>query len=222
MLIALVAALRARISASWLFVFLGVVAVVLVSCGGGNGGRSSSAKQASCTGSNIGSIERTGQHSFSSPPERVIDPSKTYTALMSTVKGDITIELAAAEAPNTVNNFVFLSCTGFYDGLVFHRVELTPTPFVIQGGDPRGDGTGGPGYRFDNEISPDLRHDVAGVVAMANSGPDTNGSQFYITLGPAPNLNGRYSIFGKVTDGMDAVRAIRLQDKINSVSITEN
>lgn len=140
---------------------------------------------------------------------------------METNKGKVTIELDAAKAPNTVNNFVFLSCAGFYDGLVFHRVELAPTPFVVQGGDPRGDGTGGPGYRFANETTPDLRHDVPGVVAMANSGADTNGSQFYITLSPAPNLNGRYSIFGKVTDGMDAVRAIRLQDTINTISVTE-
>ncbi len=193
---------------------------MLVSCGGGDDNKGSAA-DATCTGGQLGSIQRTGVHNYSAFPAMVIDPTKGYTAIMDTVKGKVTLELEAAKAPNTVNNFVFLSCAGFYDGLVFHRVELAPTPFVIQGGDPRGDGTGGPGYRFANEITPDLRHDVPGILAMANSGADTNGSQFYITLGPAPNLNGRYSIFGKVTDGMDAVRAIRLQDKINSISVTE-
>ncbi len=198
---------------------LGAAALVLVSCGGSDDG--GSAADATCTGGQLGAIQRTGVHKYSAPPERVIDTSKAYTVLMDTVKGKITLELEAEKAPNTVNNFVFLSCAGFYDGLIFHRVELAPTPFVIQGGDPRGDGTGGPGYVFGNETSPDLRHDVAGILAMANSGADTNGSQFFITLGPAPNLNGRYTIFGKVTEGMDAVRAIRLNDKINYVSVTE-
>lgn len=203
------------------YLIVGSVAFLAVACGGGGDDNNGSAATATCTGSNIGSIQRTGVHNYSSPPARVIDTSKKYTAVMDTVKGKVTINLAASEAPNTVNNFVFLSCAGFYDGLTFHRVELVPTPFVVQGGDPRGDGTGGPGYRFNNEVSQNLRHDAAGVVAMANSGADTNGSQFYITLGPAPNLNGKYSIFGNVTSGMDAVRDIRVGDKINSISVTE-
>src|SRR5262245_18145821 len=107
----------------------------------------------------MASIPRTIQRSFSAPPQRIIDPSKSYTAVLHTVKGDITIDLKASDAPNTVNNFVILSCDGFYDGLTFHRVEVLPQPFVIQGGDPRGDGTGGPGYIFPNEISTNLRHD---------------------------------------------------------------
>jgi cyclophilin family peptidyl-prolyl cis-trans isomerase len=121
-------------------------------------------------------------------------------------------------APNTVNNFVFLSCDGYYDGLKFHRYE---PGFVIQGGDPRGNGTGGPGYKFNNETSPNAKHDAAGVVAMANAGKDTNGSQFYITLNPAPALDGNYSVFGRVTSGMDAVRNLRVGSVINSVSVQE-
>jgi peptidyl-prolyl cis-trans isomerase B (cyclophilin B) len=199
------------------------VAMLIAACGGGDGASSRSAVP-TCgpEGSAIAAIERDMQRSFSAPPEMIIDPSKSYEALLRTAKGDIKIALAAAEAPITVNNFVFLSCHGFYDGLVFHRVEIIPAPFVIQGGDPRGNGTGGPGYRFENEINVKLRHDGPGVVAMANSGADTNGSQFYITLNPAPNLNGRYSIFGRVTDGMDAARRIRIGDEIYNISITES
>jgi peptidyl-prolyl cis-trans isomerase B (cyclophilin B) len=172
-------------------------------------------------GSAIAAIRREGNRRFTQPPPRVIDPAKTYTAVMETSRGVITIQLAAAGAPNTVNNFVYLSCEGYYDGLTFHRVEKNPAPFVIQGGDPRGDGAGGPGYRFANEISPNLRHDAAGVVAMANAGPNTNGSQFYVTLNPIPPLDGSYNVFGRVTAGMDAVNAIRIGDKIISVSIQE-
>ena len=169
-------------------------------------------------GSAIAAIERSDQRSFRSRPEQIIDRSSAYVATLRTDKGEITIDFAAAGAPVTVNNFVFLSCVGYFDGLTFHRYE---PGFVIQGGDPRGDGTGGPGYIFDNETSPDLIHDAAGVIAMANSGPDTNGSQFYITLNPAPGLDGRYSVFGRVSAGMDVVRAIRAGDRILNVSIEE-
>ena len=106
--------------------------------------------------------------------------------------------------------------------MTFHRVVKTPTPFVIQGGDPRGDGTGGPGYLIDDEFSPNLLHDAAGVISMANSGPNTNGSQFFITLAPAAHLDGVHSAFGHVTDGMDAVNSIVEGDKILAVSIAEN
>jgi peptidyl-prolyl cis-trans isomerase B (cyclophilin B) len=155
---------------------------------------------------------------FSAAPQRIIDPAKTYTAAVRTSKGDLTITLAAAEAPLTVNNFVFLSCTGYFDGLTFHRVVDN---FVVQGGDPRGDGTGGPGYRFADEFSPGLRHNAAGILSMANSGPATNGSQFFITLGPQPHLDDRHSVFGRVATGMETVRNIRQGDRIVGISIEE-
>jgi peptidyl-prolyl cis-trans isomerase B (cyclophilin B) len=176
----------------------------------------------SCTGPNIASIPRDGQRSFDAPPEMVVDPSKTYTAVMATSRGAITIDLDAADAPNTVNNFVFLSCHGYYDGLAFFRVDKDPQPFVIQGGDPRNDGTGGPGYIFEDEFSPNLRHDGPGVISMANSGPGTNGSQFFITLAAAESLDDVYSAFGHVTEGLDVVNAIIQDDKILAVSITES
>jgi cyclophilin family peptidyl-prolyl cis-trans isomerase len=142
-------------------------------------------------------------------PEDVLDPLKSYTATLKTEKGDIVVQLFAEQAPVTVNNFVFLARQGWYDGVTFHRVL---PGFVVQGGDPTGTGFGGPGYYIPNEIVPELIFDAEGLVAMANSGPDTNGSQFFITLGPAPNLNGKYTIFGKVTAGMDVVRALAPRD----------
>ncbi len=169
--------------------------------------------------SKVSEIQRDGERKFRSAPETVIDPKKSYTAKMSTEKGDITIELAPQDAPNTVNNFVFLACHGYYDGLTFHRVIANP-PFMIQGGDPLGNGTGGPGYSFRDEFSPRQRHDT-GVISMANAGPNTNGSQFFITLAPQPHLNDRHSVFGRVTDGMDVVRAIRQGDRILKVDIEE-
>jgi cyclophilin family peptidyl-prolyl cis-trans isomerase len=201
--------------------------ILLIACGGGNeDGDSQSGNQATAgcgpTGSRIAAITRDNQRAFSSRPERIIDAAKSYTATMETSKGRIVMQLAAADAPNTVNNFVFLSCHGFYDGLTFHRVVKEPTPFVIQGGDPRGDGTGGPGYAFDNEISPSLKHDAAGILSMARSAqPNTSGSQFFITLAPAAHLDGGYNAFGRVTQGMDAVNAIVPGDRILSVSIEE-
>lgn len=176
----------------------------------------------SCSGAMLASIVRDGQRSFNAPPEMVIDPAKAYTATMQTSRGLITIELAASGAPVTTNNFVFLSCRGYYDGLTFHRVVRAPTPFVAQGGDPRGNGTGGPGYIFEDEFSPDLRHDGPGVLSMANIGPNTNGSQFFITLAPASHLDDVHSIFGRVTEGMAAVNAILEGDKIIAISITES
>jgi cyclophilin family peptidyl-prolyl cis-trans isomerase len=202
--------------------------ILLVACGGGNGddADTSNANETNATcgpaGSRIAAIARDNQRQFASRPERVIDPAKSYIATMVTSKGRIVMQLAAADAPNTVNNFVFLSCHGFYDGITFHRVVKEPTPFVIQGGDPRGDGTGGPGYTFDNEISPNLKHDAAGILSMARSAqPNTNGSQFFITLAPAAHLDGGYNAFGRVTQGMEAVNAIVPGDRILSVSIEE-
>jgi peptidyl-prolyl cis-trans isomerase B (cyclophilin B) len=151
----------------------------------------------------------------------VIDPNKTYTATMQTDKGDITLELAAKDAPKTVNNFVYLASVGYYDGLNFHRV-ITQPPFMIQGGCPLGTGTGGPGYQFGDEFSPSWRHSGPGMLSMANAGPGTNGSQFFITLAAQPHLDNRHSVFGKVTSGMEAVQAIRQGDKIIKVEVEES
>jgi peptidyl-prolyl cis-trans isomerase B (cyclophilin B) len=149
----------------------------------------------------------------------VIDSEKGYTATLTTDRGAIKIELTPKETPVTVNNFVFLASHGYYDGLNFHRVITSP-PFMIQGGCPLGTGTGGPGYQFKDEFSPNLKHDE-GVLSMANAGAGTNGSQFFITLAPQPHLNNRHTVFGKVIEGMDAVRAIRQGDKIQKVEIEE-
>ena len=169
----------------------------------------------------IADLERSGQREFKSAPERVIDPEKNYVATLRTDHGDITIDLAVKDAPNTVNNFVYLSCVGYYDGLAFHRVISSP-PFMIQGGDPRGDGTGGPGYTFKDEFSPNQRHEGPGVLSMANSGPATNGSQFFITLAAQPHLDNRHSVFGRVTSGIEAVQAVRQGDKIVRIDVEEN
>ena len=166
-------------------------------------------------------IQRTGNRQFRSQPERHIDPEKTYIATIQTDRGDIVIELAAKDAPDTVNNFVFLSQTGFYDGLNFHRVIKNP-PFMIQGGDPRGNGSGGPGYEFKDEFSPSWRHSGPGMLSMANAGPGTNGSQFFITHSPQSHLDGRHTVFGKVTKGQDVVNAIRQGDEMTKVTVTES
>lgn len=126
-------------------------------------------------------------------------------AKIVTSEGDIYVDLYAAEAPKTVENFVTLAKKGFYDGIIFHRVI---PDFMIQTGDPTGTGTGGPGYQFADEFSKNLKHAVPGVLSMANSGPNTNGSQFFITEAATPWLDGRHSVFGKVTQGMDVVHAI--------------
>jgi peptidyl-prolyl cis-trans isomerase B (cyclophilin B) len=167
----------------------------------------------------ISDIPRDGQRRFSAPPPQVIESGKSYVATISTEKGDIKIELTAQETPLTVNNFVFLAGHGYYDGLNFHRVITSP-PFMIQGGCPLGTGTGGPGYQFQDEFDPNLKHGE-GVLSMANAGPGTNGSQFFITLAPQPHLDGRHTVFGRVVEGMDAVRAIRQGDKITQVQIEE-
>ncbi len=135
------------------------------------------------------------------PPE-VIDPEKDYAATIETEKGDIEVELYPDVAPLAVNNFVFLAEEGWFDGVTFHRVL---PGFVAQAGDPTGTGAGSPGYAFENETSEALSFDRAGLLAMANSGPDTNGSQFFITLAPAEHLDGGYTIFGEVTDGLEVV-----------------
>lgn len=151
-----------------------------------------------------GGVEEPVQ-TFDAAPPMCIDESKTYTAVMTTDAGDITIELDAEKAPATVNNFVVLSRYGFYEGVTFHRVIPT---FMIQGGDPTGQGNGGPGYQFDDELPGAGEYEV-GSIAMANAGPDTNGSQFFIVTGDAGvGLPPKYNLFGKVTEGMDVVTAI--------------
>ncbi|MFN2198116.1 MAG: peptidylprolyl isomerase, partial [Anaerolineales bacterium] len=135
---------------------------------------------------------------WSSPPEMQIDPSHTYFATIHTSLGDIVVELFADKTPQTVNNFVFLANTNFYDGTIFHRVIKD---FMAQGGDPTGTGRGGPGYRFADEFNPALKHDQPGMLSMANAGPNTNGSQFFITHLPTPWLDNRHTVFGRVTQG---------------------
>ena len=141
--------------------------------------------------------------------EQVIDPQANYTATLTTVRGDIVIELFTAQAPLTVNSFVFLARQGWFDGVSFHRVL---PGFVAQSGDPTGTGFGGPGYYIPNEIVPELKFDAAGVVGMANSGADTNGSQFFITLAPTPDLDGQYTVFGRVAAGLEVVQALAPRD----------
>jgi cyclophilin family peptidyl-prolyl cis-trans isomerase len=173
-----------------------------------------------------GSAEK--RQRFDGPPPMCIDPNKRYTAVMSTSKGDMTIALDPAAAPKTVNNFVVLARYHYYDGIVFHRII---PGFVLQGGDPQGDGRGGPGYRFEDELPPAGRYEV-GSLAMANAGPDTNGSQFFVISGDSGvRLPPQYSLFGKVVKGLDVVADIESVGTqsgtptetvtINSVTITE-
>lgn len=138
---------------------------------------------------------------------------------MKTEAGEIELVLFADKAPRTCANFLNLADQGFYDDLTFHRVV---DDFMIQGGDPDGTGRGGPGYQFDDEFHEELRHDEAGTLSMANSGPDTNGSQFFITHKPTPHLDDKHSVFGRVTDGQDVVDSIAEGDRIEEVSIESN
>lgn len=155
---------------------------------------------------------------WENPPKMRIDPKKSYTARMETSRGMIELELYPQYAPKTVNNFVFLSQEGYYDGVSFHRVIDN---FVIQGGDPTGTGAGGPGYKFEDEVQGNpLKHE-ARVISMANAGPNTNGSQFFITHSPQPHLDGKHTVFGKVNHGEEVVDMIRQGDLINTVEIIE-
>ena len=155
---------------------------------------------------------------WNQPPAMTIDPKKKYEVKIETVRGTIVIELAPQYAPKTVNNFVFLANEGFYDGVTFHRVIKD---FMVQGGDPTGTGRGGPGYKFEDEfLNNPLKHDT-GVISMANAGPGTNGSQFFITHLPQPHLNGKHTVFGNVTSGQDVVYKIQQGDKMLKVVVTE-
>ena len=149
---------------------------------------------------------------YSEPPALEIDPTKAYFARIKTDLGEMVVELHAGEVPRTVNNFVFLARDGFYDDVIFHRVIAD---FMVQGGDPTGTGTGGPGYTFEDEFHPALRHDGPGVLSMANAGPNTNGSQFFITHVATPWLDDKHSVFGRVTEGMDVLMSIPVRDPNN-------
>ena len=140
----------------------------------------------------------------------------TITAIIETEKGNLVLELFASDVPRTVDNFVTLARDGFYDGLTFHRVI---PGFMAQGGCPIGDGTGGPGYQFDDEIT-DHRH-VTGALSMANSGPNTNGSQFFITYAPQPHLDGKHTVFGQLIEGMDVLESLVNGDVMTRVIIEE-
>ncbi|MFA5399953.1 MAG: peptidylprolyl isomerase [Dehalococcoidia bacterium] len=155
--------------------------------------------------------------SYNSPVPMTIDVNKKYTALIKTAKGDLALELYPQDAPVTVNSFVTLARKGFYNGLTFHRVI---PDFMAQGGDPSGNGTGGPGYKFQDEFS--SRTHQAGSLSMANSGPNTNGSQFFICYTPQPHLNGKHTVFGQLTQGMDVLKNLVNGDKMIEVVITES
>jgi cyclophilin family peptidyl-prolyl cis-trans isomerase len=165
---------------------------------------------------------------FKECPPMTVDKNKKYEATLKTEKGDIVLDLFADKAPLAVNSFIFLSEQGWFDNVTFHRVIPN---FVAQAGDPSGSGFGGPGYLFDNEIS-DLKFDQEGMLGMANAGPGTNGSQFFITFAPVPDLDGGYTVFGKVISGLDIAKALTARDpsqggelppgdKILGVTITE-
>jgi len=155
---------------------------------------------------------------WDSPPEMQIDSQKRYRTKIETNRGDIELELYPEYAPKTVNNFVFLAKEGFYDGVTFHRVI---SDFMIQGGDPTGTGTGGPGYTFADAFAGNpLRHET-GVISMANAGPNTNGSQFFITHSPQPHLDGMHTVFGRVVEGQEIVDAIRQGDSMARVIVSE-
>ena len=156
---------------------------------------------------------------YPSAPAMQIDAKKSYTATIKTNRGDIVIDLYADKTPKTVNNFVFLAQDGYYNGVIFHRVIAD---FMVQTGDPTGTGRGGPGYKFADEFHPSLRHTGPGILSMANAGPGTNGSQFFITHVKTDWLDGKHSVFGKVREGMDVVNAIVQGDVMNEVVIEES
>ncbi len=148
-----------------------------------------------------------------------IDTSKSYTATLETSRGSIVCDLFSKDAPMTVNNFAFLAREGFYDGTVFHRVIAA---FMIQGGDPTGTGRGGPGYRFADEVRSNPRKHKVGSLSMANAGPNTNGSQFFITHVVTDWLDGKHTVFGQVKSGQDVVDAVKQGDTLNKVTIEES
>ncbi len=158
------------------------------------------------------------QKQWKSAPVMQIETTDNYHVVIETPRGTLELDLYPQHAPKTVNNFVFLVRQGYYDGVTFHRVISN---FMIQGGDPTGTGRGGPGYRFEDEFEGNpLKHEI-GVISMANAGPNTNGSQFFITHAPQPHLDGRHTVFGKVTKGQSVVDAIRQGDEMIRVTVVE-
>jgi peptidyl-prolyl cis-trans isomerase B (cyclophilin B) len=155
---------------------------------------------------------------YPAPPAMAIDPGKSYTATFDTSRGPIVCDLFAGDAPATVNNFVFLARDGFYDNTVFHRVIPN---FMVQGGDPTGTGRGGPGYRFEDEVRGNPHRHQVGSLSMANAGPNTNGSQFFITHVVTDWLDGKHTVFGQVRSGQEVVNAIQQGDRLNTVTIEE-
>ncbi|MFA9454022.1 MAG: peptidylprolyl isomerase [Candidatus Aminicenantaceae bacterium] len=154
---------------------------------------------------------------WTAPPEMQIDTNKTYKVAIETNKGKMELELYPEHAPKTVNNFVFLAREGYYDGVSFHRVI---SDFMIQGGDPTGTGRGGPGYKFEDELTGNpLKHERC-VISMANAGPHTNGSQFFITHSPQPHLDGNHTVFGRIVTGLDIVDAIEQGDTMVKLTIS--
>ena len=157
---------------------------------------------------------------YSAPPAMTIEPTKSYTATFNTSRGPIVVDLFPKDAPNTVNNFVFLARDGFYNGTKFHRVI---PDFMVQTGDPEGTGRGGPGYKFGDEVGPGKPKHKAGSLSMANAGPGTNGSQFFITHVVTDWLDGKHTVFGQVRGkaDQDVVNAIKQGDVMNTVTVTE-
>lgn len=155
---------------------------------------------------------------YAAAPPMQIDPAQKYTATFETSRGNIVCELYPANAPVAVNNFVFLAKDGFYDNITFHRVIKD---FMVQGGDPEGTGRGGPGYRFDDETKGNPNRHERGVLSMANAGPGTNGSQFFVTHVPCDWLDGKHTVFGKVLSGQSVVDSVKQGDTLTSVTITE-
>ena len=153
---------------------------------------------------------------WENPPALTIDEDRVYLVKLETTKGEVQLELYPEHAPKTVNNFVFLVKEAFYDGISFHRVIDN---FMVQGGDPIGSGMGGPGYKFEDELSGNPLKHGSKVISMANSGPNTNGSQFFITHLPQPHLDGKHTVFGKVIQGEDVVDSIQQGDLINEASV---
>ena len=167
------------------------------------------------------------QKQWAKSPDFKLDLTKKYSATFKTDKGDIKVALFASKAPNTVNNFVFLAREGYYNDTIFHRVI---PDFMVQGGDPTGTGRGGPGYSFRDEFEPSLKHNKPGILSMANAGPNTNGSQFFLTHVPTPWLDNKHAVFGEVIEGLDVLLSIPPRDpmmfgspavKLQSIEISE-
>ncbi|MBM2832403.1 MAG: ppiA [Dehalococcoidia bacterium] len=183
------------------------VTLFFASCAAGGGGTPQSTPQ---------STPPPKPKTYTAAPPMTIDKNKQYTATIETDRGNLVLELFAKDAPVTVNNFVFLAREGFYDVTTFHRII---PGFMAQGGDPTGTGTGGPGYKFADEFS--QRKHGTGTLSMANAGPGTNGSQFFITYAPQPHLDGKHSVFGQLTKGMDVLKNLKNGDRMKRVTIEE-